>query len=182
MKLRFAGLICVAILWLGVTAANAQSFRKLTVDDFQGAPDPAAGNVIAYTHCSIDYNYVAKKERNYYMLSFNIKLTVNNNRSWMDKKRVTSREMLAEILKHEQGHYNIAYLEQQELLREVSKTVFYGDYQSVAKSIFDRIAAKYHQLNLDYDADTQHMVDRQQQHSWDMFFKKRLGSEYLAEN
>ena len=100
----------------------------------------------------------------------------------MDKKRVISVEMLDEILKHEQGHYNIAYLEQQEILRAVSKTVFYADYKVAAKGIFDRIDAKYQQLNLDYDVDTQHMTNREQQHSWDVFFRNRLGAEYLAQN
>ncbi len=92
----------------------------------------------------------------------------------MDKRRVTSQEMLAEILKHEQGHYIIAFMEQQELLRTVSKTVFYADYQYTAKNIFDRIDAKYKQLNQDYDADTNHMLNRTQQQSWDAYFKKRL--------
>jgi len=64
------------------------------------------------------------------------------------------------FLKHEQGHYAIAFMEQQELLRTVGKTVFYADYQYVAQSIFDRIDAKYRQLNLDYDADTNHMLNR----------------------
>ncbi len=41
----------------------------------------------------------------------------------MDKRKVTSPEMLAEILKHEQGHYIIAYMEQQELIRTVSKNL-----------------------------------------------------------
>jgi len=82
--------------------------------------------------------------------------------------------MLAEVLRHEQGHYTIAYMEQQELLRTVSKTIFYANYQSAAQSIFNRIDAKYKQLNIDYDIDTQHMQNRTQQQSWDAYFKKRL--------
>jgi hypothetical protein len=92
----------------------------------------------------------------------------------MDKRKVTSDEMLDEILRHEQGHYLIAYLEQQELLRTVSKTVFYSDYQYVAKNIFDRVDAKYKQLNYNYDEDTQHMLNKTQQQSWNAYFKKRL--------
>jgi hypothetical protein len=46
---------------------------------------------------------------------------MNNYKSWMDKARITSAaESLAEILKHEQGHYNIAYLEQQEVIRSMN--------------------------------------------------------------
>ena len=95
----------------------------------------------------------------------------------MDKSSITSSEMLAEVLKHEQGHYIIAYLEQQELLREVAKTVFGSDYQYRAQEIFDRIDAKYKQLNQDYDEDTGHMANRVQQISWDKYFQKKL--EYM---
>jgi len=82
--------------------------------------------------------------------------------------------MLAEILKHEQGHYTIAYMEQQEVLREVNKIRFRADYQQRAAEIFNRIDAKYKQLNLDYDDDTAHMTNRVQQHSWDVYFYRKL--------
>ncbi len=182
MKLRFVRLICVAILWLSFSVADAQPYHRLTIDDFQGIPGTNNDGTIAYTNCYLEFGYIAKKEKNYYVLDFTIRLAVDNDKSWMDKKNVTTAEMLAEILKHEQGHYNIAYLEQQEILRTVSKTVFYADYKAVAKDIFDRIDAKYQQLNLDYDEGTQHMTNREQQHSWDVYFRTRLGAEYLAQN
>lgn len=175
MKFCLVQLICVVVLWLSATSmALAQSFHQLTIDDFQGAPRNTSNGVIAYTNCTINFHYEARRQNGYYRLDFNIQLTLNNNRSWMDKSRVTSDDMLTEILKHEQGHYIIAYLEQQELLRTVGKTVFHEDYQYQAKNIFDRIDAKYKQLNRDYDDDTQHMRNREQQHSWDLYFKKRL--------
>jgi len=102
---------------------------------------------------------------------------MNSDRSFIDRSRVTSATMLAEILKHEQGHYNIAFMEQQELLRTVSHTVFYGNYRAVADAIFNRIDAKYKQLNTDYDNDTQNSTNRVQQQSWDAYFKKKL--EYM---
>jgi hypothetical protein len=163
------------VLWLCfVPGDRCQSFHQLTIDDFQGIPSNDRQGVIAYTNCTIDFRYEAHRERNYYRLDFDIRLILNNNKSWMDKRRVTSDEMLDEILRHEQGHYLIAYLEQQELLRTVSKTVFYSDYQHVAKNIFDRIDAKYKQLNYNYDEDTQHMLNRTQQQSWNAYFKKRM--------
>ena len=67
-------------------------------------------------------------------------------------------------------------MEQQEILRTVSRVVFHDDYKSVAINIFNRIDAKYRQLNLDYDADTQNSTNREQQRSWDAYFQKRLAS------
>jgi hypothetical protein len=174
MKFGFVRLICLAALWLlAVNNVSAQAVRQLTVNDFKGVPHTDL-NTVAYTNCSISFRYEAHREKNYYLLNFDIHLTLNDCVSWMDKKRITSDGMLAEVLKHEQGHYLIAYMEQQELLRTVEKTVFYANYQSAAQNIFNRIDAKYKQLNLDYDADTQHMQNRTQQQSWDAYFKKRL--------
>jgi hypothetical protein len=176
MKLRFVRLIGAAILWLCASAASAQAYHQLTIDDFEGIPHFNTG-VVAYTNCSIDFRYEAHHMRDYYRLDFNIRLIINHDKSWMDRRSVTSKTQLDEILKHEQGHYIIAYLEQQELLRTVGRTVFYADYQQQAKYLFDRIDAKYRQLNLDYDADTHHMTNREQQVSWDAYFKKQL--DYL---
>ncbi|HEY8930312.1 MAG TPA: DUF922 domain-containing protein [Mucilaginibacter sp.] len=176
MKTGFVRLICLAALcavFIAPAAAQTQVFHQLTPDDFRGAPQ-TNGLTVAYTNCSIGFHYEAQREKNYYLLNFNIQLTMNNYKSWMDKHRITSKEMMDQVLDHEQGHYTIAYMEQQELLRTLGKTVFYADYQTVAQSIFDRIDAKYRQLNHDYDEDTGHMQNRTQQQSWDAYFKKRL--------
>jgi hypothetical protein len=174
MKYRLVRLICVVAFGLFGTVALAQSYHQLTPADFQGMPPRAAQSTIAYTNCSIDFRYQAHRRQDYYSLDFNIQLTMNNYKSWLDKSRVTSQQMMTEILKHEQGHYNIAYMEQQELLRAVSRTIFHADYQAAAANLFNRIDAKYKQLNADYDADTQHMQNRTQQQSWDAYFKKKI--------
>jgi predicted secreted Zn-dependent protease len=180
-KILLTGFVSVAICGLLFTSAAAQPFRHLTAFDFRGAAN-SLGEGVAYTNCSIEYRYIARKERGYYVLDFTVRLKMNSDMSWIDRRIIRTPELLAEILKHEQGHYNIAYMEQQELLRTISKTVFYADYQRVAQNIFSRIDAKYQQLNQDYDNDTAHSVNRQQQHSWDVFFQRNLGTEYLARN
>jgi predicted secreted Zn-dependent protease len=97
----------------------------------------------------------------------------------MDRSRITSEKMLAEVLRHEQGHYDIAYMEQQELIRALERTRFSANYQSEAQSLFNRIDNKYKQLNYDYDDDTSHMQNRNQQSSWDAFFRQKI--KYLPE-
>ena len=174
MKFTLLRIVFTAfLLSMSALTAKAQPYLRLTANDFEGMPHPHSG-VIAYTNCTIDFHYTANREDGYYHLTFNIQLLVNRERSWMDKERITSPGMLAEILKHEQGHYNIAYMEQQEMLRELSKTHFGADYQRTVTAIFNRIDAKYKQLNLDYDEDTAHMTNRVQQHSWDVYFRRKL--------
>jgi len=157
-----------------VPYCSAQGYHQLTADDFQGRTGNISMGVIAYTNCTIDFQYLAHKQKNYYLLDFDIRLILNKDKSWIDMRRVTSDAMLNEILKHEQGHYMIAFMEQQELRRTLGKTVFRDDYKYTAQDIFNRIDAKYKKLNVDYDADTQHMLNREQQHSWDLYLNKQL--------
>jgi hypothetical protein len=175
MNFRLAQLVYTAILSFYLTnAASAQAYRKLTINDFKGSPRTNGGGIIAYTNTTIDYRYIPSWQKGFYRLDFTIKLIMNKDESWIDRGKVRSSEMLTEILKHEQGHYNIAYLEQQELLRTVGRTVFYDDYLYKAKDILRRIDAKYKQLNVDYDEDTNHMLNRGQQRNWDAYFSKQI--------
>jgi len=154
--------------------ASAQPHRMLTADDFRGAPRPNGRGVVAYTNCTIDFKYQVSRDNGNYRLTARVTMNMNNDRSWIDRSRITSQAMLSEILKHEQGHYTIAYLEQQEVLRVMQRTRFTANYQAEALNLFNQVDAKYRQLNIDYDEDTEHSVNRQQQHSWDVYFAKRL--------
>lgn len=179
--MRFKLLWAISVLALNFitlqrSAAQQHDYHQLTINDFQGVPRANGTDVIAYTNCTIGFHYEATPKNGYYLLNFRITMQMNHDRSWMDKARITSRQQLAEILRHEQGHYTIAYMEQQELLRAVGRTVFRQDYQRAAQAIFDRIDAKYKQLNYDYDGDTHHMTDRTQQKSWNNYFDKQLAN------
>ncbi|HTD99311.1 MAG TPA: DUF922 domain-containing protein [Mucilaginibacter sp.] len=169
VKVAFTAAILLMCPWL----LCAQPYRQLTPGDFEAAPQHGT-STIAYTHCSIGYQYTAQRKNGYYLLNFEISLEIDRDQSWIDRARITSADMMAEILNHEQGHYIIAYFEQQELLRTVGKTRFGADYKERAQEIFERIHSKYEQLTIDYDEDTGHSQNRTQQHSWDAYFLKRL--------
>lgn len=174
-KLLRAGTVSVLLL-LASSQLFAQPFRQLLAGDFQGAPRFNNRGVVAYTNCTIDFRFQASHRDGEYILHFNVRLDMNSNKSWIDRSRVTSAETMADILNHEQGHYNIAYMEQQEVLRMVNRTRFTANYQNEAMDIFNGIDAKYKQLNLDYDEDTAHSTNKQQQHAWDLYFTKRIGN------
>lgn len=176
MSFGFAKVMAAIVLLVGCAfAATAQSYyHQLSVDEFEGKPGGIPG-MVAYTNCSIDFRYrVTNDKRNNFSVAFDVQLIFNRDKSWIDKRRVSSAAMMADIIKHEQGHYIIAYMEQQELIRTVGKTRFGANYQAQATAIFDRIDAKYKQLTNNYDTDTRHSLDREQQHSWDEYFKQRL--------
>jgi hypothetical protein len=177
MRRRFVWVACaVFILTATANIVLAQdSYRRLTTSDFRGLPRANGSNVIAHTKCSINFHYEATGSGNDFRLLFDVRLTVERDRSWIDMKRVTSQKMLDEILNHEQGHYTISYMEQQELLRQANRTRFDAyNYRVQASNLFNRIHAKYQELNQNYDIGTHNMRDAEQQRSWDVYFKKRL--------
>jgi len=139
---------------------------------------------VAYTNCTIDFKYSASRERNgTYRVYATVQLMLNRDRCWLDAKNITSQQMLDEVLNHEQGHYTIAYMEQQELLRQINRTRFTANYRYEAMQLFNSIDAKYKELNQNYDTGTRHMQNRAQQRSWDAYFKQRLDyAPPLAQN
>ncbi|HJP63707.1 MAG TPA: DUF922 domain-containing protein [Mucilaginibacter sp.] len=154
--------------------AKAQPYRQLSAEDFRGEPQ-RGGLAVAATACTIDLKYDVHARNGNYQLKFYIRLLIDRERSWMDHERVNTPEMLAEILKHEQGHYAINYLEQQELQRELEGRQYSGNYKEEVSAIFDRIHEKYDQLNKDYDDDTENSRNRKQQATWDRYFQRQLG-------
>jgi hypothetical protein len=177
--IRAIGVIAWILIFRLVGMAQTTGFyHQLSAEEFDGIPELTNdGNIIAYTNCYIDFNYRAKSEKGIYHLTCDVKLVFNKDKSWINKKRVYSATMMEEVLKHEQGHYFIAFMEQQELIRTINKTRFDANYQYEASNMFDRIHEKYKQLSLDYDDDTAHMQNKEQQHSWDAYFKRRM--EYM---
>jgi hypothetical protein len=157
----------------GFGIANAQPYRRLTTEDFQGQPKHD-GDRVAETACAISMRYDVHARDNHYQLTFYVMLDVDRQKSWLDRFTVNTPEKLIEILKHEQGHYTISYMEQQELLRTFDRTRFDDNYRAEVNEIFERIHAKYQQLNRDYDDDTRHSRNLVQQASWDKYFKRRL--------
>ncbi len=188
MRPRSVRVTCALMFTLALAHASAQypaPYHHLSAKEFAGVPVYNGGDVVAMTNCNVDFNFTAHAEKNYYLLTCDIHLIFNRDQSWIDRRKISTAAAVDEVLNHEQGHYTIAYLEQQELLRTISRTVFSANYKQEANNLFDRIHQKYTQLSVDYDTDTDHMRDKVQQRSWDDFFKKKLmymPPEQLASN
>lgn len=177
MRLIFVRVFCALSVTLCVAdlAFAQSSYRQLTANDFRGAPQATGDNTVAHTKCTVNFKYVlAGVEDGAYMLNFDVKVLLRPDKSWINYRRVTSQAMLQRVLNHEQGHYNISCLEQQEILREAGRMRFSENYRYEASVLFDRIHAKYELLNRNYDIDTRNMQDDTQQHSWDVYFQRRM--------
>lgn len=179
MKRRSVSVILTVLFSNVFIVSSAQSYRVLTVNDFKGIPQHT-GPTIAETNCFVDLRYDVHQEGSNCQLTFHVALTMDNERSWIDRSRITSATMLAEILKHEQGHYNISYFEGQELLSTLNRMRFSANYKAEVEGVFDRIHAKYKQLNTDYDDDTLNSKNSIQQNSWDKYFQRKLAYQQSA--
>jgi predicted secreted Zn-dependent protease len=84
----------------------------------------------------------------------------------------------AELLKHEQGHYNLALLFASEFKRTVDSTTFFiHDHHEKIKALFAAFMEKYKAMQLQYDEETNHMLNRKKQKMWNEKIEELLKQE-----
>jgi len=146
--------------------------RKLEWTDFKGKPNKDQ-NYDAYTKWEIYYQY---NSPNFIGDKAEIKFTVwrelNQVKSWVRKETESDK---SELLLHEQGHYDIAKLCEEELIQRFENNEYHRfNYQYKIDSIFEEVLHKYRQLERKYDFETNHMYNKAAQKKWDAFFRKRI--------
>jgi len=132
--------------------------RKLTWDDFKAEPLKMGSTVaITSTHLGFSYNFANGK------ITYKIDCWFQKNKSWGLVKNDW-------ILKHEQGHFDIAEIFARQLNKSVSeyrynKITFQKDLEAIYKSVVEG-KEKYQQQ---YDDETDHSRNKTKQEEW---FKK----------
>ena len=132
--------------------------RKLTWDDFKAEPLKMGSTVaMTTTHLGFSYSFANSK------ITYKIDCWFDKNKSWGFVKNDW-------ILKHEQGHFDIAEIFARQLYKSVSeyqydKTTFQKDLNAIYKSVVEG-KEKYQQQ---YDAETDHSRNKTKQEEW---FKK----------
>lgn len=148
--------------------------RPLVWDDFTGSPDKSS-SFEANTYWHINYKYlgITFSGDTVKFTGLNIKLELDPKLSWRKKAFET-----AELLKHEQGHFDIGIICQKALISNIAKTVFLkNNYNQLLKDVFANTMKKYHETGLQYDAETDHSKNKKAQEQWNEFFKKQLESK-----
>lgn len=175
-------------LWVMVAAfllflpnlSKAQAYRKLTTSDFVGIP-PANEAFAAFTYCDVNYSYNAVKHNGVYNITFSVEMLFNPYKSWIRFDQVSGQNILEYVLKHEQGHYNIAYLMKNELYGVLTHYKYTANYQSEIEILFKGVREKYHKINAAYEAETQHMNHVKNQEKWNVWFDRHLTNNELAD-
>ncbi|EHQ26803.1 DUF922 domain-containing protein [Mucilaginibacter paludis] len=182
MKTKLSVLaISVGFLFFLSDGSVAQPYHRLAARDFAGSPTTEAGYA-AYTNCYVSYSYRASRYNGNYSIDFSVQLYLNTNKSWIRFNEVNNREMLLGVLRHEQGHYNMAYLMKNELYSVFTHHRYSANYQAEVVLLFKQVETKYHQLNDDYESQTQHMANVKNQEKWNLWFEKQLDNAQVADN
>jgi hypothetical protein len=138
--------------------------RRLTWSDYKGSPDPASDAAASTTtYLGIQYKMDEKG------FSYKIQCRFSLTRSW-------GRNKTDFILKHEQGHFDIAEIFARKLNKKMSEYQFNkATYKTDLKSIYDGITKGKETLQDLYDSETDHSRKKQQQLEWSEKIEKMLG-------
>jgi predicted secreted Zn-dependent protease len=141
--------------------------KILSAADFKGAPDYKEDFLArTYVTVSLRYNPVNCDIPGKVKLSVETTIAVSK-KSWMKFNVIRTKEMLQELLSHEQGHYDLNEIFAAELKKHLSDSCFDKLlYKSQVDSIFKSLHYKYDKLQLKYDRDTDHMRQKGMQAKW----------------
>jgi hypothetical protein len=145
--------------------------KVLTWADFVGTPD-ADSPYDAYTYWMVSYSYSWKRGSDGYAI---VDLSVRN---WLDEKSWVKYPLPKnhkQLLAHEQRHYDFSVLTALEFKRLVTASKFHpSEVDAEIERLFDDTLAFYVDLELAYDEETNHGLDRDGQRRWDEWFDSEI--------
>jgi len=160
MKRTIPILLFLTPLWLpaqdpGEDLVSWSSSRRLTWSDYQAAPernsDAAASTT---TYLMVNYHF---KEGDF---SYEIESKFSRTRSWGLHKTPY-------ILAHEQGHFDIAEVFARKFHKRLSEYRFNRrTYQHDLQKIYKDIIDEKEKAQNDYDRQTNHSINKEQQAIW----------------
>lgn len=181
MKKIFVRQNCLGIIYLlclalqvsaqKVVIQGREGWRKLTWADYSGKVD-ASSSFGAMTEYQFSYRVseMEKSSDSIYFKNIEVILNFDHQKSWVKKDMMTDA-----LLEHEQGHFNIGLMCVREFLTTIKSTKFIkAQYSARLKQIFQVVSNKYRQMHTQYDAETNHSINRTAQEKWNTFFKEKI--------
>jgi hypothetical protein len=137
--------------------------RQLTWSDYKGRPDTNSGAAASTTtYLGIEYN-VDKKG-----FTYKIQCRFSKTKSW----GMSRTDM---VLKHEQGHFDIAEIFARRLNKKMNEYQFIEtSYKKDLKKIYEDITAEKEVFQDMYDNETDHSRKKEQQAQWLKRIQKML--------
>ena len=154
-----------------IIISGKEGNRPLKWSDFTGTPDDNS-SYFANTYWKTGFSYTnVKPDGDVATLeNFQFNLELDPQRSWVKEGKQTD-----DLLKHEQGHFNIALLCRKEVLQKMTNAKFSKtNVQSEVRAFMNEMQKKYHEMNVQYDKETAHSLNKEEQARWNSFFEKEL--------
>ena len=137
--------------------------RKLTWDDFK-APPQKIGNTAAMTTTHLGFSYNMKNGNVTYLIDCRFE----KNKSWGLVKNDW-------ILKHEQGHFDIAEIYARKLNKAINEYQFDRlSFQKDLDAIYRSVVSQKESFQHQYDEETDHSRNRESQEEWFKKIEKEL--------
>jgi hypothetical protein len=156
-----------------VIISGEEAARPLRWSDFSGKPDHNSP-FFAYTWWNMDYSFTGARFSGdaATLEGFSVTLKLDPQNSWLKPGKESD-----ELLKHEQGHFDVGLLCVKEFLERVktasfSRTGYKTELQEIANSTLQ----KYKAMGEQYDRETNHSKSRDAQQKWNAFFAESLRS------
>lgn len=136
-----------------VSINGKEGYRQLSWEDFKGKADKRSP-FTAVTHWFLSWHEGKPGKDATGKPVFDPQVEVSfEGDSWVNKKR----ELSPELLKHEQGHFDIALMCATEFAQKVKAAKFTSKtYEPLMNKLFDEAYDKCQQLQEQYDAETGH--------------------------
>jgi hypothetical protein len=151
--------------------SGEETNRKLTWSDFTGKVDKNS-SFLAYTGYLIKYKADDIKAfgDSLSIGKFEVTLELDPLKSWANRSKVTD-----DLLIHEQGHFDIAIVCVREIVEVYKQTRFTrANLNATLQNIVNTIRKKYDEMELKYDAETDHSKNKEQQAKWNQFIGEQL--------
>jgi hypothetical protein len=135
--------------------------RQLTWSDYKGSPNPNSDAAASTTtYLGIEYNINEKG------FTYKIQCRFSQTRSWGKSKT-------DHVLKHEQGHFDIAEIFARKLNKKMGEYTFNKTtYQKDLRSIYEALTHEKEIFQDQYDRETDHSRKKEEQAEWE----KKIGN------
>lgn len=149
----------------------SDKFPKLTWDDFQGEPSYDV-EYLGFCSWKVIYSFTVLFDGDKANVSMNAKCFLDKSKSWI-KAEYKSKE----LLEHEQGHYYIGCICAMTFKKRVlDADISRENYQAEIEEIFQRTRKEFLELEEQYDLETEHFVNHDEQEKWDKDLIFRMNS------
>jgi len=143
--------------------------KPVTWKDFKGTPD-STSEFAAMIYSGIGMKYEFRQSGNKTIVEVRLHPYMNREKSWYKDSLITDH-----LLRHEQGHFDIAAIVAKELAERIRT-----NHYNVAnfKDEIDRLHKEYLHIlwerQVSYDEQTQHGMHAEQQIAWHLELSQRL--------